>query len=246
MIGERSPFRKIPIGSSRPLALCLDGLRQTAEVVDLAFQKLCGLLIQRVENARAGIPTAPLAESFMYAWSIADAADKFGQTLRTSYFKDLLVAVRRDGTFTPLQHAREMRNVADHPSERLELLAANRPGMTGALSWVVTNEFGIFPCSIHAGCADGDHQIYLPGADEVLARPIDKVRLRIAERDVDLGAVEKSIRAIIARIEPQLDGQLVAGAAHMGDQFVWCEVTEAAKEGKGRAQLHVGFVHGRI
>lgn len=137
MLAEQSILRRLPRELNPKQALFLDGIRHSVEIADLAYRRLRETLthIGIVESQELDLP-ASSTHAFLDAWAMVDAIDRFRmlwQTLPNATPAELPPGA--EPLSVVAQPFRDLRNVADHLSQRADLVVAKGGAALGTLTW---------------------------------------------------------------------------------------------------------------
>jgi hypothetical protein len=209
LLGEDSPLRHQTAKFSRKQVLILDGLRYSAEMAHIAYQRLSPLL-QEVSTAGQAATVAASAEALHYAWSIVDCAHRFGNLLTNlpglKHEAWVKLAERR------IDDAAALRNCVQHQLGELDGLIAAGGQLLGYLSWVqcadgrpTANWFMLTGGSDFAG----DQWFFIGPARLPFTVPADRVRLNAFGRQLYLWRVVAALAVATTRLETAVrDGSL--------------------------------------
>lgn len=133
MLSVNSPFLNIPVALDRKQAVFLDGMRHTAQIVDMSYRRLC----QALTHIALGETSSGFAHVFLDTWALIDAADRFrslwelqpnAATIPYQYSPSALRS--------RLQDIRNVRNVSAHIAQKIDQIVSLNSSVLGAISWV--------------------------------------------------------------------------------------------------------------
>lgn len=135
VLDDDSPLRKLPTGLDPGQALALDGLRLTAEMALLAYQRLSATALRASEEDEVRPGTLPLL--FSDAWAFVDHVNRFRTLL-------LHVSSQSEAGPGPLLSSfcddtrtiQDLRDTVQHLTARIPGMVAAQQGVLGTLTWV--------------------------------------------------------------------------------------------------------------
>ena len=135
MIDSESILRRLPAGIDQRQSLLIDGIRHTAEIVELAHSRLQSTLTTIAKEAKSEPRISLIASAFLDAWSIVDAIDRF-RSLWGLVTEGRPPTLEDEAFNRASQTIRNLRNVADHLAQRVDYIIAKEGTALGILSWV--------------------------------------------------------------------------------------------------------------
>ena len=138
---KNSPLKNPPLELSRKQILLLDGLRYSAEMSNIAYDRLFEKL-QTIAIAQSSPSTREIAETMLDAWSVVDAVHRFVDLAGST------PGLSRDSWFRLLQQrtsdALKVRDDVQHQgnAKRLKGLIEQRGQIWGYLSWAEVKDDG--------------------------------------------------------------------------------------------------------
>lgn len=209
MIARDSILRRIPAAIEPKQAMFIDGIRHSAEIIDLAYSRLrttlTGLALQPPTSDSLQ-ETAPCA--FLDAWAIVDAIDRFRMLYQqmpgiTFGAPEAGVETLKDVT----QPFRNLRNVADHLAQRADYVVANGGAALGVLSWVTG--FKVDPptlwyCTLRPGTIRQSPEFRQEPLTTTVDWPTDRICLAAGEYEGNLSSIRPHIERRINHFEAQL------------------------------------------
>ena len=216
MIKPNSPLLRIPANIDRAQSIVLDGVRHAAEITDLAYSRLCASLVLVQERWEAGEPISA-SEPLMYAWSMVDAIYRF-MALRNArpLVRPPSLGGHSDHENDPLADIKRVRDVNDHPHNKLQQVVASRGAAIGALNWLRFREgpeprpcsCALVPGSTAIGTRIALHALPVDGS----FASVDRIVLRAGGHVADLSAALRHLELEVAEIERHLEPQLTVNA----------------------------------
>ena len=210
MIKRDSILRRLPLELDRKQALFLDGIRHSAEIAHLAYERLRGLLTkiacdENSEHERGELYTAV----FLDAWSVVDSIHRFLDLYRLFPEARMVEADPSDQKDREVfQRVRDVRNVTDHLGQRMDYVLSRKSAAMGILSWctIISPEQGVAViCSIipgTLGCQSGP--IVNPCGKNV-ELPSGMVSITACEHTADLSEAMTVLRHRVSEIENQIE-----------------------------------------
>ncbi len=217
MIGKDSPFRTLPAELDPRQRLILDGIRYSAEMADLGYDRLRSELLRFAQMTDAGSSPGSFAAAFSDAWTIVDSTNRLRLLVRLLPKADQAMAIQEFLGRTDV--IRRLRDSVQHLHARFEKLVKLREPTWGVITWVTVVRVEPFLGKLHmivaGSISSGQHALDNPLGCPVRV-PIDFVRLSAHRETVLLTETLDSIRSLIAFLEaniaPQFTGQSNTGA----------------------------------
>jgi hypothetical protein len=232
LIPEDSPLRKLPLELSRKQILLFDGIRYSAEMAYISYNRLFNQL-QNIASQATEPTTGEIATAMLDAWSIVDAVHRFRDLVH-------LVPGLKQGAWATLLDKRtedvaELRNCVQHQNKFIDTLISSAGQIWGYLSWAELKDgkytgkwLMISPGEKYAG----DKWLFIGPTVSNIPLPLGRVRLNAFGKQVYLeksvNAVEDAVNSIVKEIESdsvRLVGS-VATERHGSDLVMegWIEV----------------------
>lgn len=150
MLSAKSPFLNIPVALERKQALFLDGMRHSAQIVDLSYTRLCQALTELSVSGTTAAGPAGFTHVFLDAWAFIDAADRFRCLWEmqpgASAIPDPFSA---DSVRKRLRGVREVRNVSAHLAQKIDQLVSLNSSVLGEIKWVSSVADGPLKVTTH-------------------------------------------------------------------------------------------------
>lgn len=210
MIKRDSILRHLPLELDRKQALFLDGIRHSAEIAHLAYERLRVLLTKiasddNSEHERAGLYTA----AFLDAWAIVDSIHRFQDLYRLFPEARIIEADPSDQKDREvLQRVRDVRNVTDHLGQRMDYVLSRKSSAMGILSWctIVRPEYGVgIICSIIPGTIGCQSGPIVNPCGKSVELPSGMVSITAGEYTADLSEAIKILGHRVSEIENQME-----------------------------------------
>lgn len=139
LVAHDSSLRKLPARLDRKQLLFLDGIRQAAEIASLAYSRMTETLtaVALSEQPTDEFIRHNTTAAFLDAWAFVDAVDRF----RTLWKQlphddgDSWLVAETEALDRVMQPIRNLRNVADHIAQRMDLVISRNSAALGVLSW---------------------------------------------------------------------------------------------------------------
>lgn len=212
LLGRDSVLRQIPINVDPKQAIFLDGIRHAVEIMDIAYNRLRDTLtnLALVPPVSDELPDIS-AHVFLDAWGFVDAVDRF----RILYTKmPSMRPVAAKGSIPTLrevtQEFRNLRNVADHLAQRVDLVVSRNGAALGELTWLtgfqLQPEVIAWHCTLRPGTLRSVPSMQTDPIFSTLDWPTDSIRLSAGGYEGNLSAVRAHIAIRIKHLEAQLQG----------------------------------------
>jgi len=226
LFAEDSPFRKPPGFLTRKQLLVVDGLRYSAEMAHVAYQRLRSTL-QEISAGHFTPSSAHAVEALQDAWSIVDSANRFRDLLGNfpGLKQDSWTKVFRERTVD----VDELRNCVQHPVGELENLAMGGGQVWGYLSWAELLQGK--PTGHWFGLCYGSHfagdQWFIAGPATLPFRVAnDRIRLTAYGREVYLWRIVAAMVVAARKVEEQLQAGKVqargpAATGYTGSDYLF-------------------------
>jgi hypothetical protein len=219
LIGTESPLRRLPVGLSREQTLCIDGVRMSAEIVDLAHSRLMEDLRRLSEpDCPQAVRHERLVPAVQDAWTIIDAVHRIRKLLqRMPHVKKssppLQVFLRVSSDVDPLRH------IVQHLDTELPRMVILGAPVWGTLSWLVLLDRAVWrvrSCTIATGTAfDAVYEMRNP-AGKTFRQKVDHITLSSSGKAVDISdvyyALAKFVRSMEATLAATLTGVTTFGS----------------------------------
>lgn len=213
MLSENSILRRIPSTLDPKQILFIDGIRHSVEMIDLAYSRLRKSL---THLALSQITPDDLRQMsthvFLDAWAMVDAIDRF----RMLYSQmPGMTAVHSEPKIKPLnevtQPFRELRNVADHLSQRADFVVSRNGSALGVLTWITgfeINPTAIWLCTLRPGTIKTVPEFRQESILTTIDWPTDQISLSAGGFEGNLSTVLPHIKLRIKHFESQLENAL--------------------------------------
>lgn len=210
MIAPDSILRRLPPELDRKQTLFLDGIRHSAEIAHLAYERLgCILTRIAIEDPSKDEGRQLYTSALLDAWSVVDSIDRFRglyQRFPESRMREGDASAQADRD--TLQKVRNVRNVTDHLYTRMDHVLAKRSAAMGILSWctVISPEQGTcIACAIIPGTLGRQSGPIVNPAGKQIEIPSGLISIKAGEHTADLSAAMTVLRNRVAEIEKQVD-----------------------------------------
>lgn len=213
MLSENSILRRIPSTLDPKQILFIDGIRHAVEMIDLAYSRLRENLTYL---ALSQITPDQLRQTsthvFLDAWAIVDAIDRF----RMLYSQmPGMTPVQSEPKIKSLAEItkpfRELRNVADHLSQRADFVVSKNGSALGVLTWITgfeINPLAIWLCTLRPGTIKAAPEFHQDSILTTIDWPTDQITLSAGGFEGNFSAVLQHIELRIKHFENQLENAL--------------------------------------
>lgn len=227
MLSENSSLKKLSARVDRKQAMYIDGIRHAAEISCLAYSRLRQTLsvIATTELNEKEMELHTTA-AFLDAWALVDAIDRF-----RALWKQIPIAGKKanepgEPTLDEvLQPIRNLRNVADHIAQRIDLVVAKRSAALGVISWfTATNTSPVqgFLCAIIPGTLK-DHRAEIPTpSGRSFEWPTGAIRLEAGGYSAYLCDALPHLARRVADLEAGISE--VNAALPPGEEYAGCDI----------------------
>lgn len=212
MISSNSSLRHLPTYLESRQALVIDGLRHAAEIANLSYRRLQQTLTQIVKMPGEN-ETLLYTAAFLDAWAFVDAIDRF-RSLWMLLPKEMGKPDEDvDQSFArQTQVIRNLRNVADHLSTRIDYVVSRESTALGILQWVTLTQpekFEAVLCILVPGGAKKRTISHIiPEAGETIEGPSGFIRLSAGEYEANLSAVMPQLQMRVRELEEEMSQHL--------------------------------------
>jgi hypothetical protein len=223
MISEDSILRRLPHQLDRQQALFFDGIRHCAEIADLAYGRLKSTLTQIASTDETPELGRQLYTSaFLDAWALVDVLDRFRALWNWAPDAEEVFVAAVGPTFSDVfDPIRDVRNVADHITGRVEYFVAHDVPALGVLSWVTVTEnqplSGLVYAIVPGTFRDGSFKVVNP-AGMGCEYPTGLVHVSAGKHTANLTAAFEVMRTSILELEAQISEHLPTQIPH-GDNL---------------------------
>jgi hypothetical protein len=210
MIKPNSVLRCLPSELDRKQALFLDGIRHSAEIANLAYERLKHVLTQIASEDTADSERKLLyTAAFLDAWAVVDSIDRF-RSLYRLFPNAQMKEGNKSNTLEKdiLQKIRDVRNVTDHLAERIDYVLSKKSAALGILSWctMVSVERGMcLACSIIPGTLGRLSGPIVNSAGRQIELPSGLISITAGEHTADISAAMSIMSSRVKDIERQIE-----------------------------------------
>jgi len=222
-----SPLRRLPIGLDRQQTLFIDGLRISAEILDLAYSRLIQTLFRLAEpDCTKEERAIGIISAVGDAWSIVDSTHRIRRLLRR------MPRVKKKGPalqvfFRATFDADALRHVIQHLDEKVTGILALGAPVWGTLQWLVLLDRKTFlmrTSTIAPGTAfDAEHPVQNP-AGKTMRATVDHVILTANGVSIDLSDVFYEVKKMVGRMESTLANRFSNLPAYGADLLTTLEM----------------------
>lgn len=209
MLSDDSILRRIPVTIEPKQALFIDGIRHSVEMIDLAYSRLRENLSSLALNPPTSATLPKLVPYvFLDAWAMVDAIDRF--RMLYSQMPGMNPSAPKPDTIT-LKEAtkpfRELRNVADHLSQRADFVISQGGAALGTLTWLTGFEMNpptLWFCILRPGTIRTKPEFRKEPIRTTIDWPTDQICLLAGGFEGNLSAVLPHIELRVRHFEDQL------------------------------------------
>ena len=221
MIDANSLLRNLPAALDRKQAVFLDGIRHSAEIASLAYERLKRALTE-VARKEARPEAQEFTGIFLDAWAIVDAIDRFQALWKLQPYAENLP--KRD-VIKDFGSIRNLRNVADHLAGRMDYVISRKGTALGSLKWLTWIEDSRFlGCIILPGTFQSSKVDFQYPVGKTIELPTGFITLSAGEHEVVLGEALSSVESYVRIIERLLAHELDKNNLHdksAGSDFIF-------------------------
>ena len=210
MISKDSVLRRLPTAIDKKQSLFLDGIRHSVEIASLAYNRLKRILTkiaeEQINEEERGALYTP---AFLDAWAIVDAIDRF-RTLDNQFPHAIIEEPKNQESsgLSDFSAIRNVRNVADHLSQRMDYVLSKKGTALGILSWCTMTSVEkkeCVSCSIIPGTVGKRTGPLVNPAGKNIELPTGLITLTAGEHTADLSASITLMETRTRSLEKQLD-----------------------------------------
>lgn len=210
MFTKDSAFLNLPAALNPKQAVFFDGMRHSAQIVNLSYSRLCRSLTE-LSLADSGVSEqCSFTHVFLDAWAFIDAADRFRCLWEMQPNSDTI-----PNTFSPkvvrsqLQAIRDIRNVSAHIAQKIDQIIALNSSVLGSIKWVTMeseNPLKLKTHFIRPGITRGNvkAQFAMPSGDISFNQGSGCISLSAGKYEANLSAAYKTIWSVVEFAEATL------------------------------------------
>lgn len=210
MLDENSALKRVPAVTNPKQALFIDGIRHSFEIIEFAYKRLqlnlTGLAVDPPKPSRLQNMSSLI---FLDAWAMIDAIDRFRILYQNMPGMKL---VKSSPDVQPLAQSletiRQLRNVADHLSQRADYVVARDGAALGSLSWFTgfkKEPPALWSCTLRPGTLRSEPVFKPPSVPKSLDWPTGGITLKAGGFEGNLSGSLFHIELRIRHFESQLD-----------------------------------------
>ncbi len=219
MVSRDSVLRKLPGQLDRKQAILFDGLRHAAEMLSLAYARLQSTLTKIALKTNSSEESGnSYTSAFVDAWVVVDSIDRF-RTL-WQLLQPEAAGVNDDQFKVTTAPIRNLRNVADHLSARLDYVVAKNGSALGTLSWLtVVSEHPpkVLSCAIIPGTLHQSTPEMHNPSGKSFEIPSGEITLAAGEYSANLSEAVAAVQIRVMALEKSLS-QYLKDAGYEGEQ----------------------------
>jgi hypothetical protein len=212
MLSDDSILRRVPAQVDPKQALFIDGIRHAVEIMDLAYNRLRETLT-KIALDPPSPTTLPKIVPFIFldAWAMIDAIDRFRMLydqMPRIKFGPPIAGI--DPLKTVIQPFRELRNIADHLSQRADLVISKCGAALGTLTWLTAfklDPMTLWLCTLRPGTIRTMPEFLNEPIVSKLNWPTDRICLSAGGVEVSLSDIRPHIERRVRHFEDQLKSE---------------------------------------
>lgn len=209
MLSDDSIIRKVPCRVNPKQALFIDGIRHAIEMIDLSYSRLRDNLTAIALDPPQSIELSKkVPYLFLDAWAMVDAIDRFRMLYQQ--MPGINFNQPEDGVETlqkVTQPFRDLRNVADHLSQRADFVISRNSSALGRLSWLTgfdINPIKLWYCTLRPGTIRQEAQFRKEPIQTKFEWPTDQICLSAGGYEGNLSEIRTHIELRVKHFEIQL------------------------------------------
>lgn len=210
ILSDDSILRKVPMNVNPKQVLFVDGIRHSAEIIELAYERLENSLteIALIPPCSKDLPRKS-ASVFLDAWAIIDAIDRFRmlyQMMPGISFSE--PAVKGDTLKASAQPFRDLRNVADHLAERADFIVSKKGSALGVLTWITGYQIEpeqVWHCTLKPGTMHVEPELKNEQLEVAIHWPTDRITLMAGGYEGNISSFLPQITKRVQHFEKQLE-----------------------------------------
>lgn len=204
IIEKDSPFRRLRADLAPQQASFLDGIRISAEMTDVAYNRLSDSLWKVSNENQLIIPAACL---FLDAWAIIDSVHRLRDLM------EQMPGLKKNGPKYQLfqratQSVSDFRNIVQHLRGELNEMANHGWPVWGSIAWIAVLDPEsrlVSSCAIIPGRIQSVELDILNPADRTIVRRIDHITLSCKSDQISLTQLFEEVGKIVRFLEPCLN-----------------------------------------
>lgn len=220
LIGLASPLRRVPIGLDRRQQIVLDGLRISADTIDLCLRRLAASLSSLPSQPVNTLEYIELACSAnLDAWSIVDHIHRFTELLRQMpMVKQNLPQFQL--LYRAASDAEQMRHYIQHVRNEVDTLSASGQSVWGSLTWALKRDYDAgrrTKYMLNSGTFYDGHFAAMGSFPEIVTRDVDFIMIHAGDRSFELTGIINHVERVIRSFEESIEAQAGSMQRHGSD-----------------------------
>ena len=210
IIGNDSPFRRIPTQTNRKQMLFFDGIRYSVEMADLAHNRLRETLYEIAQSPTVPEPNShDFAPAVLDAWSIIDLVHRLrGLLEQAPGVKQKSPALL--SFMKKTVKIEKLRNSVQHLNQQIHKIADLNIPVWGALSWVTMFDpevKSVWTCTLVAGTFFERSEPLISPLGKKFHPPVDLITLQASNYSVCLSDAIRDVEPVVSCLEDYLREQ---------------------------------------
>lgn len=224
LISSESPLRNLPETLRQRERLILDGVRYTADIAGLAYQRLITTLLQFPNEATADLGSGESTRhvvAFSDVWTFVDTVNRLRVLIHAmpgAPESEPVIAFLEDtGTI------RDMRNRIQHLRARVDHLVSNHLPTWGSITWVAVTPTGPhagYTKMIMAGSTANVESLMENPAGKQVRSPLDHISLHAHGISISITSTWEKVRQLLDFLEGALADQVADLPSAPADMYI--------------------------
>jgi hypothetical protein len=222
LIAPDSSLRRVPVGLDRRQQIVLDGLRISADVIDLCFRRLTAALrLLPIQPADTAERVELACSANLDAWTIVDHVHRFSELLRQMpMVKQNLPQFQL--LFRAATEAEQMRNYIQHVRNEINALSSSGQSVWGSLTWALKQDFDAgrrTKYSLSVGTFYEGNFAAVGAFPETVTKDVDFIEIHAGSRSFELTTLLTHVERVIRSFEEGVEAQ-AGGRPRHGSDFL--------------------------
>jgi len=193
---------------NRKQAVFIDGIRHSAEIIELAYNRLRTTLTEMALKPPSSNELPLLTpHAFLDAWAFVDAVEKF--RLLYQNFPDMTYKENGEPSLKDIaQPFKKIRDIAAHCNASADLSVSKKTSGIGVLTWLTGCQISpteLWYCTIRPGTLQTVPALRLPTIETKIDWPTDFICLTVGGCRANFSEVRPHIESRVRKLESDLD-----------------------------------------